>query len=168
MAAEEAKYLEEMEASQETMLERQAKMRDRAKFLKEKREKERLGVVAEKLDQRWREECEELRSTLTRRHMDEVCLERGDQLRIKAEIDEQNKADEQMYADLWHQDMLAKAAREEKEAQERHARNRETLDTLQKQKAALEAKRLEAKRLKEEEGRLLVRSLTYIPTKLRS
>lgn len=88
--------------------------------------------------------------------MDEVCLERSDQLRIKAEIDEQNKVHEQMYADLWHQDMLAKAAREEKEAQERHARNRETLDTLQKQKAALEAKRLEAKRLKEEEGRLLV------------
>ncbi|XP_071794477.1 cilia- and flagella-associated protein 53-like [Asterias amurensis] len=155
LAAEEAKYLEEMEASQETMLERQAKMRERAKFLKEKREKERLEVVAEKLDQRWREECEELRSTLSRRHMDEVCLERSDQLRIKAEIDEQNKVHEQMYADLWHQDMLAKAAREEKEAQERHARNRETLDTLQKQKAALEAKRLEAKRLKEEEGRLL-------------
>ena len=54
LAAEEAKYLEEMEASQETMLERQAKMRERAKFLKEKREKERLEVVAEKLDQRWR------------------------------------------------------------------------------------------------------------------
>ena len=103
-----------------------------------------------------REECEELRSTLTRRHMDEVCLERSDQLRIKAEIDEQHHADEKMYADLWHQDMLAKAAREEREAQARHTRNRETLDTLQKQKAALEAKRLEAKRLKEEEGRLLV------------
>ena len=44
----------EMEEKQETMLERQAKMRDRAKFLKEKREKERLEFVEEKLDQRWR------------------------------------------------------------------------------------------------------------------
>ncbi|XP_038077706.1 cilia- and flagella-associated protein 53-like [Patiria miniata] len=155
LAAEDAQYLEEMEASQETMLERQAKMRERAKFLKEKREKERLQVVAEKLDQRWREECEELRSTLTRRHMDEVCLERGEQLRIKADMDQQSQAEEKMYADLWHQDMLAKAAREEREAQERHARNQETLKTLQKQKAALEAKKQDAKRLKEEEGRLL-------------
>ena len=55
LAAEEAKYLEEVEASQETMIERQAKMRERAKFLKEKREKERLEIVAEKLDQRWRQ-----------------------------------------------------------------------------------------------------------------
>jgi len=156
LAAEEASYLEEMEASQETMLERQAKMRERAKFLKEKREKERLEIVAEKLDQRWREECEELRSTLTRRHMDEVCMERSDQLRIKAEMEQQSKDEEKMYADLWHKDIMAKAAREEKEARDRHARNRETLETLQKQKAALEAKRLEAKNLKEEEGRLLV------------
>jgi len=46
----------EMEDKQETMLERQAKMRERAKFLKEKREAERLEYVEEKLDQRWRYE----------------------------------------------------------------------------------------------------------------
>ena len=36
------------------MLERQAKMRERARFLKEKREAERLQVVAVKMDQKWR------------------------------------------------------------------------------------------------------------------
>ena len=46
--------IEEMEAKEETTLERQAKMRERAKFLKEKREQERLKLVDEKLDQRWR------------------------------------------------------------------------------------------------------------------
>lgn len=54
LRAEEEQYLVEMEDKQETMLERQAKMRTRAKFLKEKREKERLEFVEEKLDQRWR------------------------------------------------------------------------------------------------------------------
>lgn len=54
LAEENDQYLVEMEASQETLLERQAKMRERAKFLKEKREKERLKIVAEKLDQKWR------------------------------------------------------------------------------------------------------------------
>ena len=39
---EEEQYMLEVEDKQETMLERQAKMRERAKFLKEKREKERL------------------------------------------------------------------------------------------------------------------------------
>ena len=104
-----------------------------------------------------REECEELRATLTRRHMDEVCLERSEQLRMKDQMDRDQKALDDMYADLWEQDRQAKAAREERESQEQHTRNRETLETLQQQKAALEAKREDQRRLKAEEGRLLVR-----------
>ena len=53
---EEQGYIEEMESMQETTLERQAKMRERAKQLKEKRERERQEFVAEKLDQRWRQD----------------------------------------------------------------------------------------------------------------
>ena len=43
-----------MEESEETVIERQAKMRERAKFLKDKRESERLSVVQEKYDQQFR------------------------------------------------------------------------------------------------------------------
>jgi len=60
LLAEEQQYIEEMEAKEETTLERQAKMRERAKFLKEKREQERLKLVQEKLDQRWRLAASEL------------------------------------------------------------------------------------------------------------
>lgn len=38
LRSEEQRYLREMEAGEETVLERQAKMRERAKFLKDKRE----------------------------------------------------------------------------------------------------------------------------------
>lgn len=54
LAAEEKEYLEEIAASEETMLERQAKMREKAKTLRDKREAERLALVEQKLDQRWR------------------------------------------------------------------------------------------------------------------
>lgn len=54
LLVEEQSYIEEMEAKEETTLERQAKMRERAKFLKEKREQERIRLVQEKYDQRWR------------------------------------------------------------------------------------------------------------------
>ena len=47
-------YLQEMAAKEETTIERQAKMREQAKQLKEKREAERLAYVQEKLDQQWR------------------------------------------------------------------------------------------------------------------
>lgn len=154
LAEENDQYLVEMEASQETLLERQAKMRERAKFLKEKREKERLKIVAEKLDQKWREECEELRSTLTRRHMDEVCMDRSHQLETKARMQAHDKEVERMYADLWEKDRLAKEAKEEKIAQEQHGRNMEMLSVLQKQMAAIEAKRQEEKQLRIDGGKL--------------
>ena len=54
LASEEDQYLLEMEQTQETTIERQAKMRERAKDLKKKREAERLQIVQEKLEQQWR------------------------------------------------------------------------------------------------------------------
>ena len=43
-----------MASSEETVLERQAKMREKARVLKERREMERQQVVEEKLAQQWR------------------------------------------------------------------------------------------------------------------
>lgn len=103
-----------------------------------------------------RAQCEELRSTLSKRHQDQVCLERLEQLRQKEEHVRDRKAYEDMYAQLWEQDMLAKAAREEREANEKHERNRGVLEVLQKQMAALDAQKEEARKLVEEEAQLLV------------
>ena len=54
LRTEEEQYTTEMAGRQETALERQAKMRERAKMLRERREAERLALVEKKLDQRWR------------------------------------------------------------------------------------------------------------------
>lgn len=54
LATEEACYIQEIEDQKETVLERQAKMRERAKFLKDKRESERLSFVQQKYDQQFR------------------------------------------------------------------------------------------------------------------
>ena len=52
--AEEEQYIREMEAKEETIEERQEKMKMRAKQLKDKRERERLDFVKDKLDQKFR------------------------------------------------------------------------------------------------------------------
>jgi hypothetical protein len=79
-----------------------------------------------------------------------------EQLKIKAVLDHQNREEEEMWARLWNEDMLAKAAREEREAQAQIERNKETLKTLELQKAALAEKKSEAQKLREEEAQLLV------------
>lgn len=54
MREEEESYVAEVAKHVETPIERQAKMRERARQLREKREMERLEIVQDKLDQRWR------------------------------------------------------------------------------------------------------------------
>ncbi|KAL3865689.1 hypothetical protein ACJMK2_043053 [Sinanodonta woodiana] len=152
---EEAEFLQEMESKEETVLERQAKMRERARALKDRREEERLAFVQEKYDQQFRDQCEELRSTLSKRQQDIVALERLEQLRIKDQIDREKQQEEDMYARLWEDDRLAKVAREERDARAAQERNLEVLQVLQKQTAALKAQKEEAERLKQEEAQLL-------------
>lgn len=88
---EEAGYMTEMEAKKETTIERQAKMRERAKQLKERRESERQALAEMKLEQRWRDQCEEMRSLLVKRNQDEVCIERAEQVRLKKEEQERQR-----------------------------------------------------------------------------
>ena len=118
LADEESHYIQQAYSMKETMEEKQARMRKKAAELKQKRETERKKTVVEKLDQQWQNQCEELRSVLTRRHQDQVCLERQHQLVQAAEIEREHQAEDMMYAELWERDRLAKAAREEKEANE--------------------------------------------------
>lgn len=54
LQSEERELFQEMEAKNDTVIDRQARMRERAKYLQEKRESERKKVVAEKLDQLFR------------------------------------------------------------------------------------------------------------------
>lgn len=54
LLGEEQQYMQEMESMEETIEDRQQKMRERAAFLKGKRETERLAFVEEKLDEKFR------------------------------------------------------------------------------------------------------------------
>nr|XP_047935702.1 cilia- and flagella-associated protein 53 isoform X2 [Anser cygnoides] len=155
LEAEENKYFAEMESSEETLLEKQAKMRERAKLLREEREKERQQLVAEKREQQFREQCDELRVRWLKEHQKELCADRLAQLTLKEELKKQQEEEEQMFAELWKEDRLAKERREVADMQKLSERNREILDVLGAQVAVLSAHKEEAKRLKEEEARLL-------------
>lgn len=54
LEAEEQQYLQEIEARKETSLQRQEKMKEYIKALREKREKERQQLVSDKLEQLFR------------------------------------------------------------------------------------------------------------------
>uniref|UniRef100_A0A663MYW6 Cilia- and flagella-associated protein 53 n=2 Tax=Athene cunicularia TaxID=194338 RepID=A0A663MYW6_ATHCN len=155
LEAEENRYFAEMDSLEETVQEKQEKMRERTKLLREKREKERQQLVAEKREQQFREQCEELRIQWMKKHQKELCADRLAQLALKEELKKQQKKEEQMFAELWEEDRLAKEKREAVERQKSAEQNREILDVLSAQVAVLSAHKEEAKQLKEEEARLL-------------
>lgn len=134
LSEEDSHYIQKAYSMKETMEEKQARMRTKAQELKQKREEERKKIVKEKLDQQWQNQCEELRSVLTRRHQDQVCQERQHQLCLAAEIEREHQAEDMMYAELWERDRLAKAAREEEEAEQAMGRNYKQLEVLQLQR----------------------------------
>ena len=97
LAEEDYYYLQKAHALKETMEEKQERMRRKAAELKARRESEREAIVKKKLDQQWQNQCEELRSVLTRRHQDQVCIERSYQLNQQAERERERQAEEALY-----------------------------------------------------------------------
>lgn len=97
LAEEDNYYLQKAHSMKETMEQKQERMRSKATMLKSRREAEREAIVKSKLDQQWQNQCEELRSVLTRKHQDQVCMERGYQLNQQAERERERQAEEALY-----------------------------------------------------------------------
>lgn len=158
LLAEEESYLQEMADLEETTTERQEKMKKRATELKERRETERLKLVEDKLDQKFRAECEELRAALSKQTRDGIFADRGVQLEIRTEQQQREADTERFYAQMWTADQQAKSQREEEETIGKIERNKEMLEVLNLQKRAQSikqndedyTKQLEADWLKEE------------------
>ncbi|XP_007942044.1 cilia- and flagella-associated protein 53 [Orycteropus afer afer] len=155
LASEENEYFTEMQLKEETIEVKKDRMREKARLLKEKKEEEKQTFVAEKLDQQFREGCEELRSELIRIHQKKVCEERKAQVAFNEERKRQKLVEEQMFARLWEEDRLAKEQREALEARRRRERVESMRLGLNAQITASQARQQALRRLKEEEGRLV-------------
>ncbi|XP_013366160.1 PREDICTED: cilia- and flagella-associated protein 53 isoform X2 [Chinchilla lanigera] len=155
LASEENEYFIEMQQKGETIEEKKDKMREKTRLLKEKKEKERQDFVAEKLDQQFRERCEELRNELFCIHQKTVCEERKAQIAFNEEQKRQKAVEEQMFARLWEEDRLAKEKREAQQERRQKELVENTRLGLNAQVTSRQAQRQAAQRLKEEEARLL-------------
>ncbi|KAL6083327.1 hypothetical protein STEG23_024175 [Scotinomys teguina] len=158
LASEENEYFTEMQLKGETIEEKKERMRERTKLLREKKEKERQHFVAEKLEQQFREGCEELRNKLVSIHELKVSEERKAQVAFNEELKRRNLVEEQMYARLWEEDRLAKEQREAHEERRQKALVENTRMGLDAQVTSIKAQREAARRMRDEEARFLEES----------
>ncbi|KAM3599551.1 uncharacterized protein V6R79_007865 [Siganus canaliculatus] len=152
---EQQRLLQEVEEQVETMADRQVKMRDRADALKEQRERERRQLVAQKLDQLFRNQSQELRSEEIRRRERQVTLERDAQVRIRQEQLQQQQQEDQLLDQLWEADRLAKDQRDAQKVQTQRQRNQQQLDSIRTQMEAAEEQRRQQRQLRDQEAQLM-------------
>ncbi|XP_004410522.1 PREDICTED: cilia- and flagella-associated protein 53 [Odobenus rosmarus divergens] len=155
LASEESGYFTEMQLKEGTIEEKKDRMRDKTRLLKEKKEKERQDLVAEKLDQQFRERCEELRAELFCIHQKKVWEERKAQIAFNEELKKQKLVEEQMFSKLWEEDRLAKEKREAEEARRQKELVENTRLGLNAQITGIKAQRQAEQQLKEEEARFV-------------
>lgn len=84
------------------------------------------------------------------------------QMRSKGEQRQQQQEEERLFAELWEADRLAKEEKEAQKVQRQQERNMEQLTVIKSQMEAAEQHRQDLKRLKEEEGRLMVLQMIQI------
>ncbi|KAM8960894.1 LOW QUALITY PROTEIN: cilia- and flagella-associated protein 53-like [Pelodytes ibericus] len=142
LESEAMENIKRMEAMKESPLERQARIRARTRCLKAKTERERQAIVTEKLEQQFREHCEELRNMKSKMKLNEVCKERMAQLGLKDQLNRQRQEKEKLFAEIWEKDIA------KEESNEKHAKQKYNAPCIQ-------AHKMEGKRLNEEEAQLL-------------
>ncbi|KAI8821359.1 tumor suppressor, Mitostatin-domain-containing protein [Fimicolochytrium jonesii] len=159
IAQDEDRYQAELVASRPTKESRVYAMRARVSELKAKREAERQAVVGDKLLQRWRNECDELRVVESKILETEVTNARASQL-IEHEQKRALAVQEKQYYDqLWEQDRLKKIEREEKDNQIRRERDLATKLALEEQLKLLRLNAENEERLKQEQGVLMAQEI---------
>ncbi|KAI8588970.1 tumor suppressor, Mitostatin-domain-containing protein [Geranomyces variabilis] len=159
LASDEARFRAELARAEPTQEARIEAMRTRVGELRARREVERKAVVEEKLLQRWRNECDELRAVESNILTKDVADARAGQLIEQQEKRELASQEKRYYDHLWEQDRLRKIEREDADRDRRKALNEATSATLREQLHMLRMKAQEEERLKNEEAALMRQDL---------
>ncbi|KAJ3029351.1 UNVERIFIED_CONTAM: Cilia- and flagella-associated protein 53 [Siphonaria sp. JEL0065] len=146
------------EETRETVL---AQMKIRMEELKSKREAERKKIVETKLLQRWRNECDELRTIESKVLEEKVAEARAGQISELQQKKIHDLEEKRFYDQLWEQDRQKKIAREEREKNQLREMNAITVAMLNSQLSLLREQQAEEERLKQEEA-LLMRQETQM------
>ncbi len=136
-------------------LERAAELREKAKQIRINRDRENALLAEQKLEEKWRSECDELRTLKSKQLTAGLKDEHFRQMEEKVCRERHRLEEEAIFADMWYKDMLAKKEREENEARKQVERDKEISSVLKEQMLVLEKQKEEEKRLRAENARLM-------------
>lgn len=155
LTSEEKQYEQEIFSTTVSPLERAAELREKAKIIRANKLAEDTKFVQEKLDQKWRLECDELRTYQSKKLQSGMGVEHMRQIEEKIDREKERLEDEGIFAEMWYQDIEAKNFKEDEKMRKAKERNMQVSAVLKQQMEVLEAQKLEAKRIRNENAKLL-------------
>ncbi|KAL7748507.1 hypothetical protein RI367_006202 [Sorochytrium milnesiophthora] len=153
--ADAARYRQQLQSMEHTNESRIDSMRVRVAELKAKREAERQAIVAEKLQQQKRANCDELRALSSKMFTEQVIASRHEQLEEKEASRQLQRLEKERYDAEWEAERQKKVAREQHEQHQRSELNRTTQRALDEQVAQLKLNKAREAELKVAEGVLM-------------
>lgn len=156
LAAEDAQYLDEAASSKDNLAQRIAKMRQKAKRIREEKESDHAKLVQEKYDQRFRRDCAELRELQSKELDHELGNEHLWQMQEKYDRKTDKKvrlfiihpifhcfmqSEEEFWTQLWYQDIAKKQEREDQDAYNAKVKTDAMTKVIREQMQAVEAER---------------------------
>lgn len=155
LTSEDKQYEQEILSTTVSPLERAAELREKAKIIRANKLAEDTKFVQEKLDQKWRLECDELRTYQSKKLQSGMGVEHVRQIEEKIDRERERLEDEGIFAEMWYQDIEAKNFKEDEKVRRAKERNMQVSAVLKQQMEVLEAQKMEAKRIRNENAKLL-------------
>ncbi|KAH6579917.1 hypothetical protein BASA50_002175 [Batrachochytrium salamandrivorans] len=152
---DEERYRQCFIAKEETRESRVDAMRARMMELRELREREHKAVVEDKLMQRWRNECDELRAVESKMREKQVAVARELQIQEQADRKALERKEEHYYDVMWEHDRQKKIDRENADRAHQKEINETMTLVLAEQMQALKIQAQTEVELKREEARLM-------------
>jgi len=126
-------------------------MRRRVTTLRQQREAHQKEIVEHKLNQCFQNQCEQMRTLLSKRLNKEIVQDWGEQLCMKKRLEAEKIEEERMWAYLWEQDAEEKWKREEAYNEVRKEASQRGLEELNKQMEYKRAKQADIDKIKGKE-----------------
>ncbi|EGD81227.1 hypothetical protein PTSG_11264 [Salpingoeca rosetta] len=154
LADEERHLLAEAAAQVETPLEKQARMRERVRELREERESDRQREAKERKRQQFLMNSEPVRQLKRKQELEKLVQHRDVQLKEKEIVKQHEKEVDEFFSRMWLEDKASKDRRYAEEQQQRAQRARQQQMVLNEQMQAVEQARQQQLLLVEEERKL--------------
>mmetsp|Transcript_37660 Transcript_37660/g.67193 ORF Transcript_37660/g.67193 Transcript_37660/m.67193 type:complete len:491 (-) Transcript_37660:897-2369(-) len=154
LAAEQEEYFKALDNMVETQDARKQRLAAAALDLRQRREDKRAAIARQKADQAFKDNCDPLRTALSKQTTMQVAVDRQQQLQWAEARKHEEEEDDRIFAEMWEQERLKKVVRAQEDMEKTRTMNEKLKVQLAAQKDAFHQVKQREKELQQQQDAL--------------